>query len=219
MVNTQEMMEAAKLRLRLQMNARLRLEVLAALSRVFREYNDPVSDELLSSLILAASDELIGEAQSPLIAHVSGPHDEAGVPVLTTPPPDPQPIPGPRPRNLATSAVLQNPVPDTIVSKTPVPTIPITKTPVPGRTPLPRIPVPKNPISKTPPPNPPVPRRPISVNPPPNPPIPRRPVPMPPPPLPKRPVGVAIPNPRRPIGNPPPLQKSQDRKSGPHRGK
>lgn len=204
MVNTQEMMEAAKLRLRLQMNPRLRLEVLAALSRVFREYNDPVSDELLSSLILAASDELIGEAKGHLSAHVTGAHDEVTAPILKTPPPDPQPIPGPRPRNLATSAVLQNPVPDTIVSKTPVPTMPITKTPVPGRTPLPRIPVPKNPIPKTPPPNPPVPRRPV---------------PMSPPPLPRRPVGVPIPNPKRPIGNPPPLQKSHDRKSGPHRGK
>ncbi len=62
METPQQMMEAAKLRLRLQMHPRLRLEVLAALSRVFREYRDPVTDDLLSQLILAVPDELVGEA-------------------------------------------------------------------------------------------------------------------------------------------------------------
>jgi hypothetical protein len=62
MSHARGMTEAAKLRLRLQMNARLRLEVLAALSRVFREYRDPVSDELLSAVVLAVPEELLGEA-------------------------------------------------------------------------------------------------------------------------------------------------------------
>ena len=61
-MSSQRMMEAAKLRLRLQMNARLRLEMLAALARVFREYRDPITDDLLSTLILAVPEELLGEA-------------------------------------------------------------------------------------------------------------------------------------------------------------
>jgi hypothetical protein len=61
-LTTQErMMEAAKLRLRFHMNNRLRLESLAALSRVFREHQEPVGDELLASLVLAVPEELLGE--------------------------------------------------------------------------------------------------------------------------------------------------------------
>jgi len=63
MTTSQKLMEAAKLRLRLQMNAQMRLEVLAAIARVFREYRDPLTDELLSTLILAVPEELLGEAQ------------------------------------------------------------------------------------------------------------------------------------------------------------
>ena len=63
MTTSQRLMEAAKLRLRLQMNARLRLEVLAAIARVFREYRDPLTDELLSTLVLAVPEELLGEAE------------------------------------------------------------------------------------------------------------------------------------------------------------
>ena len=59
--------EAARLRLRLHMNNRLRLETLAALSRVFREYGEPIHDELLASLVFAVPHELLGEAQ-PLAA-------------------------------------------------------------------------------------------------------------------------------------------------------
>jgi len=61
-LTTQErVMEAAKLRLRFQMNNRLRLESLAALSRVFREHQEPVGDELLASLVVAVPEELLGE--------------------------------------------------------------------------------------------------------------------------------------------------------------
>jgi len=50
--------EISGLRLRFQMNNRLRLESLAALSKVFREYGEPISDQLLASLVLALPDEL-----------------------------------------------------------------------------------------------------------------------------------------------------------------
>lgn len=53
MTTQERMMEAAKLRLRFQMNSRLRLESLAAISRVLREHQEPVGDELLASLVLA----------------------------------------------------------------------------------------------------------------------------------------------------------------------
>ena len=60
-MDTQESMrEVSGLRLRFQMNNRLRLESLAALSKVFREYGEPISDQLLSSVILALPDELHG---------------------------------------------------------------------------------------------------------------------------------------------------------------
>jgi len=62
---TQELlMEAARLRLKLQINSRMRLEAIAALSRVFREHQEPVTDELLSSIVFAVPEELIGEAGS-----------------------------------------------------------------------------------------------------------------------------------------------------------
>jgi len=57
-------MEAAKLRLRLRMNNRLRLETQALLSKLFREHEVPVGDELLSRLILAVPDELAAEAEA-----------------------------------------------------------------------------------------------------------------------------------------------------------
>jgi hypothetical protein len=53
--------EAARLRFRFQMNNRLRLESLAALSRVFRDFGEPIEDELLASMVFAVPEELIGE--------------------------------------------------------------------------------------------------------------------------------------------------------------
>ncbi len=53
---------AAQLRLRMHMNSRLRLETLAALSKVFREHNEPIQDQLLGSLVFAVPHELLGEA-------------------------------------------------------------------------------------------------------------------------------------------------------------
>jgi hypothetical protein len=54
--------EAAQLRLRMHINSRLRLETLAALSKVFREHGEPIRDELLGSLVFAVPQELLGEA-------------------------------------------------------------------------------------------------------------------------------------------------------------
>ena len=57
-------MEATKLRLRLRMNNRLRLEAQALLSKLFREHDVPVGDELLSRLIFAVPDELLIEGEA-----------------------------------------------------------------------------------------------------------------------------------------------------------
>jgi len=63
MMNEERMMEVAKLRLRFRMNNRLRLESLAMLSRLFREHNEPIADELLASIVFAVPEELMGEAE------------------------------------------------------------------------------------------------------------------------------------------------------------
>lgn len=62
MTTEERMMEVAKLRLRFRMNNRLRLESLAMLSKLFREHQEPIGDELLSSIVFAVPEELVGEA-------------------------------------------------------------------------------------------------------------------------------------------------------------
>jgi hypothetical protein len=64
MAAPESLREIFNLRLRLQMNNRLRLETLAALSKVFREYNEPLRDELLASVVLALPEELPGTSLS-----------------------------------------------------------------------------------------------------------------------------------------------------------
>ena len=62
MMNTQgALQEARQLRTKIQMDSRLRLEVLAALSRTFRENGERVSNDLLRSLVFAVPEELPGE--------------------------------------------------------------------------------------------------------------------------------------------------------------
>ena len=59
-MNTRETLrDVENLRFRVQMNNRLRLECLAAVSKVFREFEEPINDELLSSVIFALPQELI----------------------------------------------------------------------------------------------------------------------------------------------------------------
>ena len=55
--------EAQRLRLKLQMDSRLHLEVLAALSKTFRENGEKISNDLLRSLVFAVPDELPGEGE------------------------------------------------------------------------------------------------------------------------------------------------------------
>jgi hypothetical protein len=65
MMNTQgALQEARQLRTKIQMDSRLRLEVLAALSRTFRENGARVSNDLLRSLVFAVPEELPGEGGS-----------------------------------------------------------------------------------------------------------------------------------------------------------
>jgi hypothetical protein len=61
MTAQESLREISKLRLRFQMNNRLRLESLAALSKIFREHGEDLKDELLSSLVFALPLELPGE--------------------------------------------------------------------------------------------------------------------------------------------------------------
>jgi len=120
MTNEERMMEVAKLRLRFRMNNRLRLESLAMLSRLFREHNEPIADELLASIVFAVPEELMGEAEGapgseiknfvqnpphhPLPRDVNAPTPPKNPPPHpheTTPPPPPKnppPHPPARPR-------------------------------------------------------------------------------------------------------------------------
>ena len=60
--------EARRLRLRMQLDNRLRLEVLAALSRTFRENREQVSNDLLRSIVFAVPEELPGEGEASKMA-------------------------------------------------------------------------------------------------------------------------------------------------------
>ena len=93
-------MEAAKVRLRLQMNNRLRLECMAAVSRLFREFGEPIEDEVLASLVFALPEELLGESTQQLSFQEHNFTAKSGQPI-GPPKPGPQPVgppkPGPQP--------------------------------------------------------------------------------------------------------------------------
>ena len=59
MAARESLREVENLRFRFQMNNRLRLECLAAVSKVFREFDEPISDELLSGVVFALPGELV----------------------------------------------------------------------------------------------------------------------------------------------------------------
>jgi len=62
MMNSQgALREAQRLRVTMQMDNRLHLEVLAALSKTFRDNRQKISDGLLRSLVFAVPEELPGE--------------------------------------------------------------------------------------------------------------------------------------------------------------
>src|SRR5262245_60168473 len=85
--------EVSRRRLLLQVNSRLRLELLAALSKTFREHGVIVSDNLLSSIVFAISDELPGESSIPAV--VAAVRKQR--PQRDQPPQPPQPPPTPPP--------------------------------------------------------------------------------------------------------------------------
>ncbi|MFS8085692.1 MAG: hypothetical protein ACMG6H_08695, partial [Acidobacteriota bacterium] len=66
MNTTESFRDVENLRFRVQMNNRLRLECLAALSKVFREFGEPMKDELLSSIVFALPQELIAHTSHDL---------------------------------------------------------------------------------------------------------------------------------------------------------
>src|ERR1700741_4797174 len=51
--------EVENLRFRFQMNNRRRLECLAAVSKVFRDFEEPIADDLLATVVFALPQELV----------------------------------------------------------------------------------------------------------------------------------------------------------------
>jgi hypothetical protein len=106
MEERESLREAENLRFRFQMNNRLRLESLAAVSKVFREFGEPISDDLLSSLVFAVPNELIvsnglgyvvgaGDSPDKPYEKPGGPPPPGGPKPGGPPPPPGPPEPGP----------------------------------------------------------------------------------------------------------------------------
>jgi hypothetical protein len=85
--------EMESLRFRFRMNHRLRLESLSALSKVFREFGEPISDDLLSSLVFALPQELTGFGNGSA-RHAASPGLPPDKPVKPGLPPDAPVKPG-----------------------------------------------------------------------------------------------------------------------------
>ena len=111
-MSDQEMIQgAAALRHAVQVNNRLKLELHALLSRLMREHNVTVADELLRDLILAVPSELMGGSPAALRGESNtsaatigpGPQTGTGGPGPQTGPVGPGPqlgggtVPGPQP--------------------------------------------------------------------------------------------------------------------------
>jgi outer membrane biosynthesis protein TonB len=75
--------DVENLRFRFQMNNRLRLECLAAVSKVFRDFEEEIADDLLASIVFALPQELLTANGNGRI-HASGYRD------TEKPPEDPQ---------------------------------------------------------------------------------------------------------------------------------
>jgi hypothetical protein len=76
--------EIAKVRMHFQINNRLRLESLAALSKTFRDHGATISDELLASIVPAVPEELPGESSAQSLSAAGKP--PMGKPLLGKPP-------------------------------------------------------------------------------------------------------------------------------------
>ncbi|HEX8843574.1 MAG TPA: hypothetical protein VF791_02970 [Pyrinomonadaceae bacterium] len=85
--------EIAALRHNIYINNRLRLEFLASISKLLRDYGISAEDELLSSLILAVPDELSAGNGAPPTSTLSS--REPVPPLAPMPPeaPDEEPVP------------------------------------------------------------------------------------------------------------------------------
>lgn len=94
MTAQQTIEQAARLRYKMQINSRLRLETMAALSKVFRDHEQPIHDELLASLVLAVPQELLGEAVPGTGMRYEAQH---GKPAPPPPPPTRHDGPGGKP--------------------------------------------------------------------------------------------------------------------------
>src|SRR5205085_179814 len=79
--------EIAALRHNLHINNRLRLEFLASISKLLRDYGITADDELLGSLILAVPDELSAQDNAPMPP--ASPDDEPMPPLA----PEEEPMP------------------------------------------------------------------------------------------------------------------------------
>ena len=97
--------EIENLRFRFQMNNRLRLECLAAVSKVFREFGEPIADDVLAGIVFALPKELVsnngngnGHSQQAADLSVDSQTWQAGAPPDAPPkpgaPPDVPPKPG-----------------------------------------------------------------------------------------------------------------------------
>lgn len=91
--------EIAALRHNLHINSRLRLEFLASLSKLLREYGISADDELLSSLILAVPGELSAKGNEPIvpIEPPLAPEESPAWPEEPEPPLAPEPPVAPEP--------------------------------------------------------------------------------------------------------------------------
>ena len=104
--------EAENLRFRFQVNNRLRLESLAAVSKVFREFGEPISDDLLSSLVFAVPNELIASNGQEFVGEAADLRaEQPGFPSGPPQPPKPVPSGPPQPPKPGPSGPPQPPKP------------------------------------------------------------------------------------------------------------
>lgn len=101
MEGRESLREIENLRFRFQMNNRLRLECLAAVSKAFREFGEPLTDELLGGIVFALPQELVssnGNGYGHAEQGVANEEWKAGAPPDGPPkpgaPPDGPPKPG-----------------------------------------------------------------------------------------------------------------------------
>lgn len=90
--------DVENLRFRFQMNNRLRLECLAAVSKVFRDFEEPISDDLLAGLVFALPQELVsanGNGHAYARTYEEGVPPESPLqPAIPPDAPEPEQLPG-----------------------------------------------------------------------------------------------------------------------------